>query len=654
MRQTPREINAQETFDRLVSWIERKIRADNIPGIIVGVSGTDSVLTFLACYHAYKRLGKPERALAVNFVHHETRADGPAIKCETGDKNWFADQVMPWLKEAAPGASFEINESIPFSDDNQRWGHLFSRALQEVAAHQDLGGRYHYVAGTRNHTEKILGTYTLISKNPSLQPIEHLYKTEVLKICRYLGVPQIALDKSREIDCACGRFEIQAHHVDELDAFIMTEKGEIAPAYLDTIDPNILMAVREFYVEETMRNAFREEIPYRAPADIIALAGLDIQTAEKACNASDPTAITRMTPVIIEDGNADAAHRLLTATPSNKPAWRAETYALLGTRGMTPLQRRESVESVLGRMPSQCADSHIAALADISSRIGQYGFSFPAKRFIAMGFGNGPSLIERAGFRRLVRDNDVRNSELPKSDPARDDFGTGFVWHDDDWYIEQRRAYFIVSRLSAENPVTLLVRNSSPYFGRDRLAEPVYVSFEPHTPETLQNLTRADIEIFTPWHNLAVGIRPENLERLQDALDFADQADLKFGQWLRSRGIPKFKAGNHSLASLFNQKGGSHELHAFLKFAFMNHISQDRQGSPVYLAALPKGAAPWRPDPALPVNVDFLSHLNIYNRGGTIHHPVLRTLFRQALVTPIRQLVLLSSPQGDYPVAMPV
>lgn len=280
VRPVPRHINEKETFDRLVAWIERKVREDKIPGIIIGVSGTDSLLSFLACHQAYQNLGKPERVLAVNFVHPGLKESlNKGFACAAGDKDWFAREIMPWLKEKAPGASFLTDDTIPLNDDNKRWGALFSLSLGDTPQNQGLAGGNRYVAGTRNRTEKALGIYSLLSRNPSLQPIEHLYKTEVLALCRHLGVPELALEKSREIDCDCGRFDVQAHHMDELDAFLMVEEGELAPEYLEKIDLETLTAIRSFYVEERANNAFREEIPYKPESTLVSLKGADRASA---------------------------------------------------------------------------------------------------------------------------------------------------------------------------------------------------------------------------------------------------------------------------------------------------------------------------------------------------------------------------------------
>lgn len=649
----PQKINAGETFQRVVSWIKNRAVKDKMPGIIVGVSGTDSLVVFLAAHAAFRELGRPQAVMAVNFVHPGTLQKTGVSCAADNDKGWFAEHIMPWLQQVAPDAAYSLDDSIPFSDDNKRWGNIFSRAISDTELNHGMLGKYRLVAGTRNRTEAVLGTYTLLSRSPSLQPIEHLYKTQILNICEYLNVPPIAMQKSREVDCDCGRFEVQANHLDALDHYIMVQQGDLDPAYLATMDAEVLAAVRNFYIEERENNAFREKIPYRPTPTKTVYAGSDIQTALKAV-AGDTAAlkaVSVVTPRILVDHDAAAAHKIITTVSPNHADWLPEAFALMGTKGLSRAQLREMAMAVFDGNAAGLDDAQVAALADITSRIGQTGFSFPAKRFTTQGFAGGPSLIERAGFTRQSRPGDLRDAGLPKSNPQRDELGTGFTWTDGAWHVEQRRAYVLFSDLSAEAPVTLIIRNSSYYFGRDRLKNAAYVSFDKKSAQELLALTAADIDNpqhFTPWQNAPEA--GEKLSRAARALDAMDAIDCKFSQWLRThKGRVKFKSPFPSLDSLFTDGGGLNHLRALLKEMLVQHINDERAGSPLYLAQLDPGhAAPWQPHSICPVTTDTLAQLKAAQDGVAIKDDKLRKLF-----SPVgsRQLVLITGKYGDFPVS---
>lgn len=268
----PRRLDAAATFDAIVAWTEKTAHAERAPGLIVGISGTDSILTFLACARAFERMGKGDRVLGLHFEHQSKNTlidNDPARQCAAPEVNWVGRDIIPWLKTQVPQALFETDSTILHSDDNRRWGHLFSRAVRQVDVRHGMTSQHYFPVGTRNATEEALGTYSQISKAVSMLPIIGLYKTEVLEICSHLGVPKIAMDKSREIDCDCGRFHVQANHMRELDWYIMCRHGLLTREYLkQNIAPDVLASVAEFYAEETAQNSYRPRTPYRPAGDL--------------------------------------------------------------------------------------------------------------------------------------------------------------------------------------------------------------------------------------------------------------------------------------------------------------------------------------------------------------------------------------------------
>lgn len=260
----PRVIDPEATFTGIVNWIKAEAVREGAPGLIVGLSGTDSLLTFMACAKAFAELGKPEKVLGLHFDHTPTGI--------TSIFNHFAHVVAPWIAARAPGTRVEIDRSLPDNDDAKRWGHLFSRAVRDTTARQDLHGAHYFPVGTRNATEDALGTYSQISKSVSMLPIVDLYKSEVLDICRWLGVPESAIAQSCQVDCACGRYDTPAHYMRELDLLIMHKQGKLSKGgFNKLVTGEALKAVREFYIEETLRNDFRLRTPYR-PASSLAVA----------------------------------------------------------------------------------------------------------------------------------------------------------------------------------------------------------------------------------------------------------------------------------------------------------------------------------------------------------------------------------------------
>jgi hypothetical protein len=227
--------------DRLV--YKMNISQTPIPGLITGLSGTDSVLAFLIGYEALSHYGLSSRLLGINYVDHHKR---------TG---WFEGNVIPWLKERCPDSNIRVEVPLGGNQDQQRWADLHLRALREVEdgkPGKNLAEGY-WVLGSINATEKALGTYSVFADTASIQPIQTLYKGSVLKICQELGVPQGLIDRSRIPDCLCGRDELAAKNIEVIDAILT-----------NSVDPDVpsLRTLLEYVRDTKKANGFKTRVPY--------------------------------------------------------------------------------------------------------------------------------------------------------------------------------------------------------------------------------------------------------------------------------------------------------------------------------------------------------------------------------------------------------
>lgn len=221
----PREIDPAQTFDALVQWVHDEIIIKRgAPGLVVGISGTDSIVAFLACAKAFEMAGKPNRVAGVHYAPSEDFLDEtPSASAHL----WFKNEVIPWLRKKAPQAQILVDTSIDFRRDGLRWGALMDWSVIQNPATRAMrpAQEQFWVVGTRNASEEALFTYSNASRMASVQLLTHLWKSEILKISKYLGAPEIAIDKSCDVDCACGRMRLPAHHIPEVDALLMVRQG---------------------------------------------------------------------------------------------------------------------------------------------------------------------------------------------------------------------------------------------------------------------------------------------------------------------------------------------------------------------------------------------------------------------------------------------
>ncbi len=265
----PRIINPAQTFDSLVQWFhDEMIVRRGAPGFLVGLSGTDSLVTFLAAAKAFERAGKPDRVLGVHFAPSEDFLyDHPEAETHL----WFTREVIPWLQKQAPKANIALDASIDWRCDGLRWGYLMdlSVVVNDKRRMIRLPEDQYWVLGTRNRTEDTLLNYSNASMAASLQPIIHLWKSEILQISEHLGVPKIAITKSCETDCICGRMALAANHIREVDMLLMTRCGELSNVE-DQIPTELRGRLTKYIDAQLAKNSFKKNIPISPDALVMA------------------------------------------------------------------------------------------------------------------------------------------------------------------------------------------------------------------------------------------------------------------------------------------------------------------------------------------------------------------------------------------------
>lgn len=335
------------------------------------------------------------------------------------------------------------------------------------------------------------------------------------------------------------------------------------------------------------------------------------------------SALSAYLPVIVQNGPALAAYRIACAPSYNRRHWLPEAMALFNTDNLSSRQKRHMVRAIFDIEDHAVNDQTALALADISGAIGRYGFSFPQWRFVSQSFKGGPSLLEHFGMARQSRPNDVRAPDLPRHNPQRDEFGTGFTWTDGEWSVEYRRAYILCANHTAERAATLVIRNNSYFFGRDRLPAPFYATFTPMAPDDLHDLNIKTLEhsgVFVRWQNIVNAPHglpiAERVARTEMLLNFLDGFDMDLSLWLQ------------------NEHGGRAHLVDFLQSMQDAHDKANKQGAPLYLAHIDAHMPPWHP-----THITEVNHTTIQNtKSGAMPDPRAGTKF-----------VMLSGPDGDWP-----
>ena len=121
------------------------------------------------------------------------------------------------------------------------------------------------VVGTENRSENLLGYFTRFGDQASdVEPIEHLYKTEVYALAKHLGVPQPIIDQSPTAGLWIGQtdegeFGFTYEEADKVLHLAVDQKVPVE----EIIEKGFRNA--EKILEWRKRNLFKHETPYTLP-----------------------------------------------------------------------------------------------------------------------------------------------------------------------------------------------------------------------------------------------------------------------------------------------------------------------------------------------------------------------------------------------------
>lgn len=215
---TPK-MGAQATIDGLLDWIQAVTPAD--AKVLIPVSGgSDSAL----CFWLYNK------ALP-------GRVEGIYIGTDLRAKQWFEQHGnVRYASLAMAGPNPEI----------ERWAHFLTLSVQENLI----------LVGSRNRTEDTLGTFSHASKVCSQLPLAGLWKSQVMELCAYVGVPEEILASSQRADPKCGRPQRMADiPFQTVDAFLQAKSpfpgSPDQLAHLETV---------------FARSSYKRDLPYRGIA----------------------------------------------------------------------------------------------------------------------------------------------------------------------------------------------------------------------------------------------------------------------------------------------------------------------------------------------------------------------------------------------------
>lgn len=147
--------------------------------------------------------------------------------------------------------------------DPVRSGNIMAR-MRMIFLFDEAKNHDALVCGTENKSEKYLGYFTRFGDEASdVEPLQHLYKTQVRQLARHLGLPAQIITKppsaglwSNQTDESELGFTYEV--ADQVLIQLIDEHRKPSEIVVDGADPSLIQKV----VERVDGNAFKHQVPY--------------------------------------------------------------------------------------------------------------------------------------------------------------------------------------------------------------------------------------------------------------------------------------------------------------------------------------------------------------------------------------------------------
>ena len=213
-------MDTAEVASKLVKWIQSTVSAAGGKGVVLGLSGgIDSSVLAVLCKQAF-----PENTLGIIMPCYsnsddEKHARMVSEKFGIETKKVDLDPVFDIFLKTA-GANREEDSILAIANIKAR--------LRMLTLYYYANKLSYLVAGSSDRSELTVGFFTKYGDGASdFMPISRLLKTQVKEMGKYLGVPQVIVEKPPSPGLVPGRTAESELGItyEEIDRYIVTGKA---------------------------------------------------------------------------------------------------------------------------------------------------------------------------------------------------------------------------------------------------------------------------------------------------------------------------------------------------------------------------------------------------------------------------------------------
>ncbi|MEO2151945.1 MAG: NAD+ synthase [Thermococcus sp.] len=180
-----RKLDFNSVVEIITAFIREKVEEANAEGVVIGISGgIDSATT---AYLAVKALGR-ERVLGLIMPYYQNQdVEDAKLVCSSLGIECREISIKPIVDSFV--------SRLGFQPDRRSLGNIMSR-VRMVILYAHANEKNYLVLGTSNRSEFLTGYFTKWGDGASdYAPLINLYKTEVWKVAKLVGVPEKIIEK---------------------------------------------------------------------------------------------------------------------------------------------------------------------------------------------------------------------------------------------------------------------------------------------------------------------------------------------------------------------------------------------------------------------------------------------------------------------------
>lgn len=246
-------INPQEETEKIVAFLQKTFKKQQIEHAVLGLSGGIDSATSLFLLTKALPLENIHVVHMPYYAYDTKRIEAIVAAAEISPEQLHSISIKDPVDALQKILKVDKNQTV-------RLGNIMAR-VRMITLFDFAKKIYGLVVGTENKSEYHLSYFTRFGDEASdIEPIQHLYKTQVSTLAKYLGVPKFVLDAHP----SAGLWEGQT---DETEfGFTYREADQVLIRYfdkkepLDTIKKDIPKA--EKIIAWCNKNSFKHKVPY--------------------------------------------------------------------------------------------------------------------------------------------------------------------------------------------------------------------------------------------------------------------------------------------------------------------------------------------------------------------------------------------------------